>query len=89
MGSAMNQSPDEYLDLKSLATYSKMGVSSLRYHIHENGMPWFRIPGKKDKTGKILVRRSEFDSWMERFRAGDFLDANAVADDVIKSLSDI
>jgi len=84
----MNQLPDEYLDLKSLATYSKMGVSSLRYHIRANDLPWFRIPGKQNKTGKVLVKRSEFDGWMEQYRANDFIDPGAVADDIIKSLSD-
>jgi hypothetical protein len=84
----MNQLPDEYFDLKSLATYCKMGVSSLRGHIRSNGLPWFRIAGKKDNCGKILVKRSEFDDWMEQYRANDYLDPEAVVDDIIKSLSD-
>ena len=77
---------DEYLDLKGLSTYCKMGVSTLRYHIRENDLPWFRIPGKKDKTGKVLIKRSEFDGWIERFRANDYLDPDTLADDVIRSL---
>jgi hypothetical protein len=84
----MNQLPDEYFDLKCLSTYSKLGVSTLRYHIRENDLPWFRIPGKKGNTGKILIKRSEFDNWMERFRGNDCLDPDVVADEVIKSLSD-
>ena len=84
----MTQLPDEYLDLKGLSTYSKMGVSTLRYHIRVNDMPWFRIPGKKARTGKILVKRSEFDIWIERFRASEFIDSEKIADEVIRSLSD-
>ena len=63
-----------------------MGVSTLRYHIRENGLPCFKIPGKKEKTGKVLIKRSEFDGWMERYRGNDYLDPNAVAEDVIRSL---
>jgi len=83
----MNIPTDEYLDLKGLSTYSKMGVSTLRYHIRVNALPWFGITGKKDKTGKVLVRRSEFDNWMERFRGGDYLDPDTIATDVINSLN--
>jgi len=78
---------DEYFDFKSLSTYSKIGDSTLRYHIRENGLPCFRIPGKKGKTGKILIKRSEFDAWMERFRGNDYLDPDIIANDVISSLN--
>ena len=83
----MDISSDEYLDLKGLSTYSKMGVSTLRYHIRVNDLPWFGITGKKDKTGKVLVKRSEFDNWMERFRCNDYLDPDAIATDVINLLN--
>ena len=83
----MTQIPDEYLDLKGLSTYSKMGVSTLRYHIRVNDMPWFRMPGKKAKTCKILVKRSEFDSWIERFRASEFIDTEQIANEIYRSLS--
>ena len=47
----------------------------------------FRIPGKNDKTGKVLIKKSEFDCWMERFRSNDYLDPDTVADEVINSLN--
>jgi len=78
-----------YLDLKSLSKHSCLGVSTLRWHIKANGLPSFRVPGKNGNTGKVLVKIVEFDNWMERFRGSDYLDPEAVADDVIKSLSDI
>lgn len=82
----MDTHSDEYFDFKGLSTHSKIGVSTLRYHVRENGLPCFRIPGKKGKTGKILIKKSEFDGWMERFRGNDYLDPDTVANDVISSL---
>ena len=83
----MDNPTDEYLDLKGLSTYSKMGVSTLRYQIRVNAMPWFGITGKKDKTGKVLVKRSKFDNWIERFRGSEYLDPDSIATDVINSLN--
>ena len=83
----MDNLSDEYLELKGASTYSKMGVSTLRYHIRKNGLPCYKIPGKKGNTGMILIKRSEFDNWMERFRANDFINPEALADDVINSLN--
>ncbi len=65
---------EQYFDLRGLSVYSSMGISTLRYHIRENDLPAFKIPGKKDRTGKVLVKRSEFDGWIERFRENDFVD---------------
>jgi len=79
---------DRYFDLKGLSVYSSMGVSTLRYHIRKNDLPAFKIPGKKERVGKILIKRSEFDTWMESFRANEFFDIEAVADEAIKALSD-
>jgi hypothetical protein len=79
---------DKYLSLKNLSTYADMGSSTLRYHIRKNGLPCFKVPGKGGHTGVILVKRSEFDGWLERFRSNDFVDPDTVADDVIRSLSD-
>ena len=59
---------DQFFDLRGLSAYASMGISTLRYHIRKNDLPAFNPPGKNNNTGKILVKRSEFDSWMERFR---------------------
>jgi hypothetical protein len=77
---------DCYFDLKSLHVYSGLGVSTLRYHIGENELPAFKIPGKGGKTGKILVKRSEFDAWLEQFRENDFVDIESIADEVVKGV---
>lgn len=54
----------EYLPLKSLAQYGGLSVRTLRgYLIHPaHPLPHYRI------GGKILVKRSEFDAWAQRFR---------------------
>ena len=77
---------DCYLDLKGLSAYSNLGVSTLRYHIKQNRLPCFQIPGKMDKGGKILVLRSEFDEWLEQFRLNGHLNINAVADEVVSRI---
>ncbi len=82
----MEMASDEYFDLKSLASYSKLGISTLRHHIRANGLPCFQIPGEKQKKGKILVKRSEFDNWLEKYRLIDYLDLNAIADSAIATI---
>lgn len=70
---------DRYLDLEDLAKYSGMSVRTLRSMI-PRGMPVYR-PG-----GKILVRRSEFDVWMGRFRQAQSVDLDRVVDDVMEDV---
>ena len=55
---------DPFMSLKGLAAYSGLSVRTLRDHLGDavHPLPCFRV------GGKILVRRSEFDAWIERFR---------------------
>ncbi len=55
---------DPYLSLQALAAYSGLSVRTLRKALTDplHPLPHYR-PG-----GKILVRQSEFDRWMARFR---------------------
>lgn len=55
---------DRYLDLKRLAQYSSFSVRTLRDYLTrtDDPIPCFRI-GRK-----IIVKRSEFDAWMEKYR---------------------
>lgn len=56
---------DPYFSLKALAAYSGLSVRTLRSFVErlpEEALPCYRLPGK------ILVRRSEFDAWMVRYR---------------------
>ena len=71
---------DQYLDLKNLSAYSCLGVPTLRDYLRSGGLPHFKL------KGKILVRLSEFDSWLESFRVDTKPDLNNLVDDVLKSL---
>ncbi len=55
---------DPYLSLKALSAHSGMSIRTLRQYLKDpvHPLPCFR-PG-----GKILIRRSEFDLWMARYR---------------------
>lgn len=57
---------DRYLDLEGLAVYSSLGKTTLRRHMRDSGLPFYRV------DGKILVRQGEFDRWMQqRYRVQD------------------
>jgi hypothetical protein len=72
---------DQFFDLKGLSVYSSLGISSLRYHIRENALPCYSIRNDKGQVTKTLIKRSEFDRWMQK-RWRD--DLNNIVDDVMK-----
>ena len=51
---------DQLFDLKGLSVYSALAVPTLRDYIKTGSLPCFKV------KGKILVKRSEFDRWLER-----------------------
>src|SRR5262245_66618148 len=56
---------DEYLTLAQLAGYSKISARQLRNYLGlppGQALPCYR-PGRK-----VLVKRSEFDTWLARYR---------------------
>ena len=55
---------DRYLDLKALAEYSSISVRTLRDYLTDPSNP---IPAYQIKR-KVLVKKSEFDSWIETHR---------------------
>lgn len=73
-----------YLDLKTLAGYSSCSVRWLRDRLTDSNcaLPFYRV------AGKILVKQSEFDDWMIRFRIvtqpGDL---DRLVDSVVADLS--
>jgi hypothetical protein len=71
---------DRYFDLRGLSAYSALGVGTLRDHIRSEGLPSFRV------KGKILIRKSEFDSWLESYRVNRKQDLNNIVDEVLTSL---
>jgi hypothetical protein len=72
---------DQYLDLQNLSAYSCLGVPTLRDYLRSGGLPHFKL------KGKILVKKSEFDLWLESFRIKTDLEFNDIIDSVLESLS--
>lgn len=64
-GISLASPADPYLPLRALADYSGCSVRWLRDRLTDphHPLPCFRLPG-----GKILVRRSDFDAWLARYR---------------------
>ena len=69
-----------YLDLKNLSAYSCLGVPTLRDYLRSAGLPHFKL------KGKILVKKSEFDQWIESFRIKTDQELNDIIDGVLGSL---
>ena len=73
---------DPYLPLKALASYSGLSARKLRDLLED---PTHPIPTYRP-CGKILVRRSEFDTWMAAFRHHGRRDVDAIVSDVLRAL---
>jgi hypothetical protein len=73
---------DKYLDLKALAEYSSISVSALRGYINDSSDP---IPSFILKR-KILIKKSEFDRWMDRHRT-DTGKIDRIVDEVLHDFS--
>ena len=73
---------DPFLSLRALATYSGMSVRTLRGHLEDPHypLPCYRV------GGKILVRRSEFDTWMARHRQVGRANIDQLVANVLKDL---
>ena len=71
---------DQYFDLKGLEAYSALKVPTLRDYIKSGDLPCFKL------KGKILVRRSEFDAWIEKHRLNNKRDIGNMVDEIIISL---
>jgi hypothetical protein len=71
---------DQYFDLKGLSVYSSMGVGTLRDHIKAGSLPCFKV------RGKILIKLSEFNAWIEGYRLNKNGDINNIANEIIESL---
>jgi Helix-turn-helix domain len=74
---------DPYLSLKALATYSGLSVRKLRDCLTHSShpLPHYRV------DGKILVRRSEFDTWIAAYRRVGDTDVDQIVDDILGGLA--
>jgi len=68
---------DQYFDLPGLKAYSCIPVPTLRDYIKRDGMPCFKL------RGKILVKRSEFDKWMDEHRVDAANEIKEKVDEVL------
>ncbi|HDL90465.1 MAG TPA: DNA-binding protein [Thermodesulforhabdus norvegica] len=75
-----NHTEPAYFDLPRLAEYSSLGLSTLRDHIRRGELPAYKV------RGKILVRRQEFDQWIQGFRVGKSQDLNSLVDEIMDDL---
>ncbi len=73
---------DCFMPLKSLSKYSGLSVRTLRTYLSHaiRPLPHYR-PG-----GKILVKRSEFDDWIARFKATEFSKGSAILAELLTDL---
>jgi hypothetical protein len=71
---------DPYLSLKALADYSSLSVRMLRYCLDDpdHPLPCYQV------NRKLLVRRSEFDTWVTRHRGRT--DVDEIVRDVLQDL---
>jgi len=74
---------DRYFDLKGLAQYSSLSVRTLRDYLYDTDdpLPFFRI------KNKILIRKSEFDTWIEKHRS-DLSRVDTIVDEILNDLAE-
>jgi hypothetical protein len=70
---------DRYLNLEALSQYSGITIRTLRDYLHDisNPIPSFQI------KRKILVKKTDFDSWVEGYRV-DKKRINQIVDEIVK-----
>jgi len=73
---------DPFLSLKALASYSGLSVRKLRQHLEDSAhpLPSYRV------GSKIVVRRSEFDSWVVRYRQRGPVEVEGIVREVLNGL---
>jgi excisionase family DNA binding protein len=73
---------DPFLTLKALSGYCGISIRKLYDHLNDAGhpLPHYQV------GGKILVRRSEFDTWMTAYRRTSRIDVSQVVDEVLQGL---
>ncbi len=68
---------DRYFDLKGLSDFSSLGVSTIRGYITA-GLPCYKV------KGKVLIKRSEFEGWMCKFRINEAQNLKEIAEEAVK-----
>jgi excisionase family DNA binding protein len=73
---------DAYLPLRALARYAGLSVRTLRKYLSRpaHPLPHYHV------GGKILIKQSEFDRWIETYRIADARQVERILADVLKGL---
>jgi len=71
----------EWLDLKALTRYASISERTMRQWIHLAANP---LPAVQVGT-KILVRRSEFDRWLQNHRV-EPVDVGCIVDEMVSEI---
>ncbi len=58
----------EFLDLNEVAEYLGVHISTIYRYIHSKTNP---LPAVQISKAKIIVRKSELDSWLEEYKKLD------------------
>lgn len=76
-------SDPEWMDLKTTQAYADVSERTLREWIHRTPNP---LPAVQVEHGKILIKRSKFDEWLEAhpIQLIDSIDINQIADEILK-----
>ena len=80
----LEQQP-EWMDLKAVQRYACVSERTVRDWIHRPEHP---LPAVQVEKGKLLVKRSQFDRWLEShpYRHAEAVDIGQIVDEVIKDL---
>ena len=70
-----------YMDIKGASAYSSLSVPTLRNHIAAGRLPCFKI------GGKIVIKISEFDEWIEHHRMNKRQDLAKITDDILTGIN--
>jgi len=75
--------PEPLVTLQALSRYCSLTVCQLRRYVHD---PWCPLPHRRvGRRGKILVRLSDFDAWIEARQQGAKSAEQILADRAIHS----
>ena len=75
----------EWMDMKALQRYVCVSERTVREWIH---LPTNPLPAIQVEKGKLLVKRSQFDSWLQAhpFRSAEAVDVGRIVDEVMNDL---
>ncbi len=76
----MHITRDIIYDLKGLSGYCSLKIPTLRDYLKSGELPHYKL------KGKILIRKSEFDAWLEGYRVNKKQGINNIIDGVLESL---